>query len=445
MRIEREFLRSGIVRRLVTCFLVVAFLPLGATAISSLEFVSNLLLEQSRVRLALAADDYTAALHDRLLAVDVRLHELTRRGDLAVLSRNGNGNTDRLKAEFRALAIVDDSGRVKAIYGDITHAPIPNAMQAQRLARGDTVLSSVGDARSTPRLFASARLAGTPAPARRVVAEIDPAYLWRRPADSPARTVICVGDGLGRLLSCPQEAAPGELHELALRANEGASSFAHDDVTYLASHRTLMLEPEYADRNWSVVAMELESDALAPMAGLESLLFAITGIAMLMVVVVSLTQVSGILRPLDALREVVRRVTEKDFSARVDAAGNRDLAALAQSFNTMAARLGGEFTALMTLADIDQAILSRLDLDRVIETVVMRMREVVPADYVSVAIVDRNAPAMVRIYTRDQSREGGLELERCAFSRSDTEVLLAYPDGLWLDGAQAVTPYLRRS
>jgi diguanylate cyclase (GGDEF)-like protein len=49
---------------------------------------------------------------------------------------------------------------------------------------------------------------------------------------------------------------------------------------------------------------------------------------------------------------------------------------------------------------------------------------------------------MVRIYTRNQSGEGGLELERCAFSRSDTEVLLAYPDGLWLDGVQAVTPYL---
>ena len=70
----------------------------------------------------------------------------------------------------------------------------------------------------------------------------------------------------------------------------------------------------------------------------------------------------------------------------------------------MAARLGGEFTALLTLADIDHAILSRLDLDRVIETVVMRMREVVPADYVSVAIVDRNAPAMVRDLYGDQRR-----------------------------------------
>jgi hypothetical protein len=176
------------------------------------------------------------------------------------------------------------------------------------------------------------------------------------------------------VLSCPQEAAPGELHELALRANEGASSFAHDDVTYLASHRTLMLEPEYADRNWSVVAMELESDALAPMAGLESLLFAMTG-----------SRCFGRRREPDPGQpEFCSRSTRcaKSCAAsakRTSRSRRRRRQSrsrrLAQSFNTMAARLGGEFTALMTLADIDQAILSRLDLDRVIETVVMRMRE----------------------------------------------------------------------
>ncbi len=70
---------------------------------------------------------------------------------------------------------------------------------------------------------------------------------------------------------------------------------------------------------------------------------------------------------------------------------------LASSFNSMAARLGSQFTALLTLADIDQAILSRLDLDHVIETVVTRMRDIVPADFVSIAIVDRNAPEMLCI------------------------------------------------
>ena len=439
MRLEPEFMRSGIVHRIVACFLVVALLPLGAAALLSLDAVRDLLLEESRVRLAITADDYAAALRDRLLAINGRLDHLARPPDLAVGFEESSRK--RLNVEFKALGVVDDAGHVTSLFGVIDRLPPLDAMQADRLVHGGTVLTSAGDARQRPALFASTRVAATAAGPRRVVAEIDPAYLWRRPSDAAANIVVCVGDGSSRVLSCPQEAVPGPLHERALRALEGSSSFEHEGARWLASHRTLMLEPEYGERSWSVVATELESDALAPIVALESMLFAITGVAFLLAAVVSLTQVLRIVRPLNAARDATRRVADKDFSARINLERNHDLGELAHSFNTMAARLGGEFTALMTLADIDQAILSRLDLDRVIETVVMRMREVVPADYVSVAIVDRNAPAMVRIYTCDQA-QGALELERCAFSRGDTEVLLAYPDGLWLDRAQAVTPYL---
>jgi diguanylate cyclase (GGDEF)-like protein len=156
----------------------------------------------------------------------------------------------------------------------------------------------------------------------------------------------------------------------------------------------------------------------------------------------SVTQIRRTLGPLEKLIDATRRAGDRDFSTRVDVPGDDEFGELATSFNSMAARLGSQFTALLTLADIDQAILSRLDLDRVIETVVMRMRDIVPADYVSIAIVDRNAPEMVRIYTRDQRREGGLELERCSCSTDDTRVLLAHPEGLWIDRTQAVKPYL---
>ena len=183
-------------------------------------------------------------------------------------------------------------------------------------------------------------------------------------------------------------------------------------------------------------------DVLAPIAELESTLLAMAAVAALIVAVLSVTQICRALRSVDLLQEGARRIGEKDFTVRVDVDGTDEFGQLGTSFNTMAARLGGEFKAMLTLSDIDQAIVSRVDLDRVIETVLARMRDVVPADFVSIAIADRNAPAMVRIYTRDQREGGGLELERCAFSPADTDVLLAYPDGLWLDRAQAVTPYL---
>src|SRR4051812_16673499 len=101
MRLDPELMRSGIVRRTVACFLVVALLPLGAAAILSLHAVRDVLLEQSRVRLAITADDYAAALHDRLLAIDARLDELARPADSAASSRTGSH--DRLNVEFKAL------------------------------------------------------------------------------------------------------------------------------------------------------------------------------------------------------------------------------------------------------------------------------------------------------------------------------------------------------
>src|SRR5262245_46402806 len=105
MRIGHELFHSGMVRRLVTCFLVVALLPLGATTLVFLGTVHDLLLEQSHDRLALAGDSYAAALHDRLLAIDVRLHELARRTDLDAGPRDGD--RDPLKPEFRSLGIVE--------------------------------------------------------------------------------------------------------------------------------------------------------------------------------------------------------------------------------------------------------------------------------------------------------------------------------------------------
>jgi diguanylate cyclase (GGDEF)-like protein len=440
MNIEARILRSGIVRRIVACFVVATLLPLATTVALSLETVRNLLREQSHVRLARAADDYAYALHDRLLAVDRELQELSIRSDLVATRRDGDWGT--LKLSFRAVGIADSSGRVTPLFGKIESLPAFDAAQADRLTRGGTVLASAARPSSMPRVFIAKRRASTEAESERLVAEIDPAYLWRRPSNSPARAGICVGDANGLILSCPDEAAPGDLQQHALALEDSRKRFEYDEVTWLADRHSLMLEPEFAGRSWSVVATERESDALAPIAELEAMLFVVAGVALLIVVVFSVTAICRALRPLEALREGARRVGEKDFSARVDVDGDDEFGQLAQSFNTMAARLGGEFKALVTLADIDHAILSRLDLDRVIEAVVMRMRAVVPADYVSVAIVDRNAPAMVRVYTRDPSREDGLELERCAFSREDTEVLLAYPDGLWLDRSQAVTSYL---
>ena len=443
MKIEGALLRSRIARRIVAFFVASALIPLAVTVVLSLDEVRNLQLEQSQARLALASAGYAASLQDRLLAVDQRLREISMRRAVGAV---WNGDERQLlRRQFKAIGVIDGSGRTSLLLGELDGALTPGVAQAVQMAHGGTVLASITGAGGVTRIFV-----GVPfEPARQgratIVAEVDAAYLWGDPAALPALAGLCVVDGNRKLLFCPREAGPATSRGSAMQVGELASGrrwFEYAGDTYLASYSPLVLKPQIAGREWAVVATQPEAAALAPIAALKSIVVASAVLALAIAALLSAMQIHRTLGPLEKLIEGLRRAGEKDFSARVNVRGGNEFGQLAVSFNSMAARLGGEFAALLTLADIDQAILSRLDLDRVIETVVMRMRDVVPADYISIAIVDRNAPSMVRIYTRDQHREAGLELERCAFSNEDTGVLLAYPDGLWLDRAQAVTPYL---
>jgi diguanylate cyclase (GGDEF)-like protein len=177
----------------------------------------------------------------------------------------------------------------------------------------------------------------------------------------------------------------------------------------------------------------------AALGALTKILVPVTVVALLVVALLSIRGVRRMLGPLEMLIDGTRRAGNQDFSARI---GDDELGELATSFNSMASRLGSQFSALVTLADIDDAILSRHELDRVIDTAVLRMREIVPADLVSIAIVDRNAAERMRVVTRDQSSNGPLEHACTTHAAQDMAALAAHANGLWLERAEGLASYL---
>ena len=440
MTLEGSLFRSKIARRTVVLFILAVFVPIMAAAMLSLGEIQRLLVEQSHTRLTEANARYAVSLHERLLAARQELQEFSaRENPVAIASADEQA---RLRRQFKAIGMADGAGPIVNLLSGSGPAPHLESARLEPLAKGGALLSSSGGARGPARIFLVVAAARDDAPT--LVAEIDPAYLWGDRAVLPA-TGLCVIDDRGWRLLCTQEAGLAAVQHLTTLRDvsaSGAFSFEYAGEAYLANTRELVLKRDFGIRGWSLVATKLEADAFAPIAAFESVLLPMAAIALIVVALLSIIQIRRTVGPIQKLIDGTRRVAEQDFSTRVIVPGGDEFGELAVSFNSMAARLGSQFTALLTLSDIDQAILSRLDLDRVIETVVMRMRDIVPADYVSLAIIDRNAPEMVRIYTRDQRHEGGLELERCACSSADTRVLLAHPEGLWIDRMQAVKPYL---
>ncbi|HET7096105.1 MAG TPA: EAL domain-containing protein [Casimicrobiaceae bacterium] len=187
----------------------------------------------------------------------------------------------------------------------------------------------------------------------------------------------------------------------------------------------------------AVLSLSPGHEALQGM--LTNVLLPVTVVALLFVALLSIRGVRRMLIPLEKLIEGTRRAGNQDFSARL---GDDELGELATSFNSMASRLGSQFSTLVTLADIDDAILSRHELDRVIDITALRMREIVPADLVSIAIVDRSATDSVRVVTRDQADNGALEHVRASHTPADTAALAAHADGLWIDRTDELAPYL---
>ena len=85
---------------------------------------------------------------------------------------------------------------------------------------------------------------------------------------------------------------------------------------------------------------------------------------------------------------------------------NDEFAELADSFNAMSAKIARQFDALVTAAEIDQAVLSAVDTNRIVRTVLDRMRGIYLCDMVGVMLVDPTNADSVTTYTDDGNPSG---------------------------------------
>ncbi|HUN94208.1 MAG TPA: EAL domain-containing protein [Burkholderiaceae bacterium] len=88
-----------------------------------------------------------------------------------------------------------------------------------------------------------------------------------------------------------------------------------------------------------------------------------------------------IVEPLGALIAATNRVARRDFAARVRAAPGDELGDLAMRFNEMAGRLGLRFATLEALAQIDEIILNKLDVEAVARIALTCVRQIAGADF----------------------------------------------------------------
>jgi diguanylate cyclase (GGDEF)-like protein len=444
MKLDGTFLRSRVARRVFALFLLSALIPAAGIAFLSIRQVDELLLQQKRAELAKLSKANSMALYERLLLLEDLLQQLA-----PDLSGKANGRSDpsiRAKGKIASLALIRSHATTQMLFGAapaIQHAP--SAGEQHHLSEGKTILFSVNGPGADQTVFMM-RALGNGDPARGyLLAELDRRFLWGDPNELPYRTDVCVFGEVNQVLYCSTPAAPPVVAAIAPDNAPSASSqleWTDKQVRYLAGYYRILLKPRFFMHGWTVMVSQPESEALAAASAFMQLFLPVLALAILMVIMLSVTQIRRTLVPLERLIDGTRRIAAHDFGDRIDIARRDEFGELAESFNAMASRLGKQFHALTTLSEIDRAILSTLDVDRVLAMILAHLSDVVPADYICITIADPDSAYTARSHVQDYHSGSAPFAGRTELQQEEIEELSAAQDTFWLEHDEGRKGYL---
>jgi signal transduction histidine kinase len=232
----------------------------------------------------------------------------------------------------------------------------------------------------------------------------------------------------GEILFCSHGVSATLLQQWSTQGGGGAGLFERRDEqdVYLAGSWAIPLRFQFSTAPWTVVLSEPRSSVLAPLARFHYRFLLIVAIALLAVALLSVSQIRKTMIPLEQLGEGTKRVAARNFSQPVRVQSGDEFEDLAVSFNAMANRLNQQFTQLATIHEIDRSVLSVLDPSRIVDTVLVRLRDVSPCEGIAVLLVDPADAARGWLYARVGSAGVQTSMTGVAISEEDRRLLVTH-------------------
>ena len=437
IQFTQRLVTGRVARRVFLLFVLSAFIPLALVAVLSLAQVRQVLLQQAEQRLAATSKTYGMAIYERLL-----LASEAASGAMVFKDRSWRAPSS-LGRYFRSLGMVDAENKTTDLLGQATLPPLADDLR-RRLASGKHAVAFTQE-EPVARVFLLIPdfniAAGTV-----LFGELLPEFLWGSPDVLPAATDFCVIDDGTRIILFCTEPIPDE----ALKAADSPStqsalrsfSWTQDQETRRAVAWGQFLRAEFGIGDWIVVASQPERHQLSRIGEFRQLFVPVVLLALLLVTWLSVRQIRSTLVPVEALAAGARRVAHNDFSTQVLVRRDDEFGELATAFNHMSARLGRQFSTLTALAEIDQLILSSPDAEQIIRTVLERIGDLVPADSLSITLLDHDNPNLARTYACEGRTRGDVSNSRQEVSAGERSVLEASPQGFWIPLREADSGYL---
>jgi len=445
MTIDFGFLSSKVARRIFLLFVVCALVPITALAIVSFGQVSSQLYEHGEDRLDAAVRAVGQGIVERLLLAEAELRFSAGREPAETVEEAEVEYNPLAMQRFTGMTIVE-GGVTTPIYGEPATLPDLAAAERDHLARGRTVLVSEARPGAPPLILLLQAIDAADPDAGLLVGAVSPSYLWAGGADTlPRNNQLCVFDQGHEVLFCTSPAdgdVPGSVRAQISSATSGNLEWDIEGDEYLASYWSMPLAFQFLTPQWTVLLSESKADLLAPMASFRRIFPIVVLISLWVVLLLSIGQIRRSLGPLESLREGTQRIGDRQFDSRVDVTSGDEFEELADSFNEMAGRLGKQFTALATIAEIDRTILSSLDIEKIVNTVLEHTSALIPCHALSVTLVSPDQQKVPRTYALKTGPGNRPWIETTFFNPEDFRRFEDDPEHFELGAVDTTPSYL---
>ena len=427
LRLQGLFLRSAVARRVFFLFVLSAFVPVALLALLSYRQVNQVVSEAAQRQMKQVASAQGRAIYDRLLGARFILSAEGEQLHHAV--DDAAHNPTRLQDVFQRVYRVV-GGQVSVRRGPTWLVPAPqlDAVALAQLGKAEVALLPMSSQASVVSLWMA--IAMDPQHPERdvLLAELDPAYVWGDPDELPYKIGLCVLGADAAPLHCSDD----PLGAVARAAVSGAlDGHAAEVDGWLVGSHALFLKPKFAQPDWRVLALRPDELAVESFHQLGQALWGILLLTLLLVALLSVVQIRRTMVPLERLISGTRRLAREDFDHPVQVTRDDEFGQLADSLNGMASRLSRQIRAMRALSEIDQQILSHLDIGQIVQLVQRRVLDILPTALVVVLVPDGEASDWGTLYLCSSQDAQSRQL-RASLEGLNLAHFLALRDGAWL-------------
>ena len=405
MKIDLIFMKSRVANRIFYLFIICALLPIGLLAYISLHQLSEDQKKESFQKLHNVSKNIGMSILEGISFIKSEMQVVALSTNAELQTPTLEKLTPKRNPRLLGLTLFDGQHAVKTFIGEPCPYPKMTTTDLGHLSSREGVLQIQRLRENSYRMFIILGLSETGYKKTLLVGEINPEYLWEMAKGSlPPKTDAYILDSFGTPIFSTSRLSQNAMTEIKKKTEQTSVDrleWQDADGTHFASHWSIFLRTSIYSDDWKVVVAQTKYDALAAINRVSKIIGAIVVVSFLVVLFLSSVQIRRRLEPLARLKEGTYRVSQGDFESRISVRSGDEFEELATSFNTMSEQIGRHFAKLSEMNRMITTILTSLNKEKIIETVLCNARTVVSCDVVCLTLMGPEAKEALTFFKSD--------------------------------------------